>query len=80
MPPDTASDTDGPSLTPLGPLIAAALIMAGLFGGMLMMPRIMQAVSGGGVWAGLAVALLFMLALFAVLWLRGRHQHRGRDS
>jgi hypothetical protein len=58
------------------PLIAAAIIMIVVVAGWLAMPRIMLMVSGGGPLAGVAVAILFMLAFFAVLWLRARHQRR----
>jgi len=58
------------------PLIASALIMIATVAGWLAMPRLMLAVSGGGPWAGVAVAILFILAFFAVLWLRARHQRR----
>jgi hypothetical protein len=50
--------------------------MAALIGGFLLMPRIMLAVSGGGPVLGALVAILFILALFGVLWLRARHQRR----
>ena len=59
------------------PFVAAALIMAAIAGLFLLMPRIMLAVSGGGQFVGILVAILFMLALFAVLWLRARHQRRS---
>jgi len=62
------------------PLIAAGIIMAVFVGGWLVMPRIMLMVSGGGRWAGLAVALAFMLAFFAILWLRGRYQRRKQGE
>jgi hypothetical protein len=58
------------------PLVAAAVIMAAVVGGFLLMPRIMIAVSGGGPFIGILVAILFILAFFAVLWLRARHQRR----
>jgi hypothetical protein len=58
------------------PLVAAALIMAAVVGGFLLMPRIMLAVSGGGPFVGVLVAILFILAFFAVLWLRARYQRR----
>ena len=48
--------------------------MIAVFGGMLLMPRVMAAVSGGGPLAGAAVAIAFILAFFGVLWLRARHQ------
>jgi hypothetical protein len=56
--------------------IAAAIITICAFGGWFVMPRLMLAISGGGPVVGTLVAILFMLALFAVLWLRARHQHR----
>jgi hypothetical protein len=58
------------------PLIAAAVIMAVVVAGWLMMPRLMLLISGGGPIAGVAVAVAFMLAFFAVLWLRARRQRR----
>jgi hypothetical protein len=44
------------------------------------MPRVMRAVSGGGPVAGIAVALVFILAFFAVLWLRARQQRRNERT
>jgi hypothetical protein len=58
------------------PLVAAAIIMIAVVAGWLLMPRIMLLASGGGPVAGLVIAILFMLAFFAVLWLRSRHQRR----
>ena len=58
------------------PLIASALILLAVTGGWLLMPRIMLAVSGGGPLAILSVAVAFVMAFFAVLWLRARHQRR----
>lgn len=60
----------------IAPFVAAALILGAFVGLFLLMPRIMLAVSGGGPVAGVLVAILFMLAIFAVLWLRARHQRR----
>jgi hypothetical protein len=59
-----------------GPLIAAAVIIVVVMAGWFAMPRIMLLISGGGPFAGMAVAIAFMLAFFAVLWLRARHQRR----
>lgn len=59
-----------------GALIASALILVLTVAGWLAMPKIMLLVSGGGPFVGMAVAILFMLAFFAVLWLRARHQRR----
>jgi hypothetical protein len=62
-------------------LIASAVIIAVVVAGWLVMPKIMLLVSGGGPIAGAAVAIAFMLAFFAVLWLRARHQRRtNRNS
>ena len=58
------------------PAIAAAIIMAVLVAGWLMMPRLMLLVSGGGPLAGLALAIAFILAFFVLLWLRARRQRR----
>jgi hypothetical protein len=57
-------------------MIAAAIIMAFTVAGWFAMPSIMLLVSGGGPFVGMAVAILFMLSFFAVLWLRARHQRR----
>jgi len=63
-----------------GPFIAAALIMAAIAAGLMLMPRVMTAVSasGGGPIAGALVATAFLSLLFIVLWLRGRYQARNR--
>jgi hypothetical protein len=62
------------------PFVASALIILATVTGWLLMPKIMLLVSGGGPFAGAAVAILFMCAFFAVLWLRARHQRRiGRN-
>jgi hypothetical protein len=60
--------------------IAAAVIMAVIVGGMLAMPTIMTYVTGFGPAGGLALAIFFMVAFFAILWLRGRYQNRRRDQ
>ena len=57
-------------------MIAAAIIMVVTVAGWFAMPKIMLLVSGGGPYVGIAVAILFMLSFFAVLWLRARHQRR----
>ena len=56
--------------------LAAALIFIAFFGGWFLMPSLMRAVSGGGPIAGAIAALAFMLAFFAVFWLRTRYQRR----
>ncbi len=60
-----------------GPLIAAALIMAGAFAIVLAMPKIMALASSAGPVGGIAVALAFMLAFFGVFWLRSRAQKKS---
>ncbi len=60
--------------------IAAAIIMVAVVAGWLAMPSLMRMVSGGGPLVGVAVAIAFILAFFAVLWLRARRQRRfGED-
>ena len=54
--------------------VAAAVILAAFAAGWLVMPRIMLMVSGGGRIAGVLVAIAFMLAFFAIFWLRARRQ------
>jgi hypothetical protein len=63
-----------------GAPVAAALILGAMVVGWLLMPRLMLLVSDGGPLAGVLVAVLFMLAFFAVLWLRARHQRRSNGS
>ncbi len=58
-------------------MIASAIILIVVIAGWFAMPRIMLMVSGGGPIAGVAVAIAFMLAFFAVLWLRARYQRRS---
>jgi len=57
-------------------VVAAAIFMIVVVAGWLAMPRIMLAASRGGPIAGLAIAMVFILAFFGVLWLRARHQRR----
>ena len=59
-----------------GAMIASAAIIVAVMAGWLAMPKIMRMVSGGGPLVGVAVALAFILAFFAVLWLRARYQRR----
>jgi hypothetical protein len=60
--------------------IAAGVIMVTVVAGWLAMPRLMLLVSGGGPLVGAAVAVAFILAFFAVLWLRARWQRRSGDD
>ena len=57
-------------------VVAAALILLAVVTGWMLMPRLMLLVSDGGPITGALVAIFFMLAFFAVLWLRARHQRR----
>jgi hypothetical protein len=57
--------------------VAAAAILAAFVAGWLLMPRIMLMVSGGGRVAGVLVAIAFMLAFFAIFWLRARRQRHS---
>jgi hypothetical protein len=57
-------------------LIASAIIIGVTVAGWLLMPKIMLLVSEGGPFVGVSIAILFMLAFFAVLWLRARYQRR----
>jgi hypothetical protein len=61
------------------PVVAAAIIMIALVAGWLAMPKLMFLVSGGGPFLGVAVAIAFILAFFAVLWLRARQQRIKGD-
>jgi fucose permease len=56
--------------------LAAGLIMVAFFGGWFLMPPLMRLVSGGGPVVGSLVGLVFVLAFFAVFWLRTRYQRR----
>jgi hypothetical protein len=53
------------------------VILAAFAAGWLIMPRIMLMVSGGGRVAGVLVAIAFMLAFFAIFWLRARRQRHS---
>ena len=50
--------------------------MVAFFGGWFLMPPLMRLVSGGGPVVGSLVGLVFVLAFFAVFWLRTRYQRR----
>ena len=53
-------------------MIAAALILAGFSVVAYFLPTIMLAAVEVSPWAAVAVAAAFLLAFFAVFWLRGR--------
>lgn len=59
-------------------LIIAAVILFGFGSGLYFMPVIMRAI---GEWSSIAAAIfaaVFVIAFFAVFWLRGRYQRRKR--
>ena len=59
--------------------IAAALIMLGAGAGFFVMPGLMMSLSETSPWLAYGVAVLFVLAFFAVFWLRGRYQRNRQD-
>jgi membrane protein implicated in regulation of membrane protease activity len=59
--------------------IAAAIILVAAGLGFFVMPGIMLSLSEISPWLSYAVAIVFVLAFFAVFWLRARHQRR-RDG
>jgi hypothetical protein len=56
--------------------IAAAIILAVAMIGFFVMPGLMMWLSEISPWLSYALAILFVLAFFAVFWLRGRYQRR----
>ena len=56
--------------------IAAAIILAVAMIGFFVMPGLMMRLSEISLWLAYGVAILFVLAFFAVFWLRGRYQRR----
>jgi uncharacterized membrane protein YqjE len=61
--------------------IAAAAILAFVTFGLLAMPKIVIGLGDAvSPWLGVAVALLFILAPFGILWLRARSQRQQADK
>jgi hypothetical protein len=61
--------------------VAAALILGFVAVGLLLMPRLVIGLSElTSPFAGAALALLFILAPFIVLWLRSRAQRRAAQT
>lgn len=60
--------------------IAAAVILGvtGLI--FYYMPDMMMALSEISPWLSYGLAIAFVLAFFAVFWLRGKRQHKSEDS
>ncbi len=61
-------------------LLAAALIMAAVFIVMYFMPKLLLWIAGYNEYVAYATGALFILAFFAVFWLRARVQRRGGDE
>ncbi|MBW8639249.1 hypothetical protein K1W69_18785 [Hoeflea sp. WL0058] len=56
--------------------IAAAIILAGAFGLFYFMPQIMLFLGEISPWLAIVIAVLCVLAFFAVFWLRGLYKQR----
>jgi hypothetical protein len=59
--------------------IAAAVILAVAATGFFVMPGLMMRLSEISPWLSYGLAILFVLAFFAVFWLRGRYQRRHHE-
>ena len=57
--------------------LAAAIILLGFGLFAFYLPVIMRAAVGISQLAAIAVVVVFLAALFVILWLRSRSQHRG---
>lgn len=60
--------------------LAAAVIMAFVGLGFFVMPPLMMQLSEVTPWLAYAVAIVFVLAFFAIFWLRARQQRRNERS
>ena len=60
--------------------VAAAVILLGTGLVFYFMPAMMMALSEISPWLSYALAIAFVLAFFAVFWLRGKRQHRDEDT
>lgn len=60
--------------------IAAAVILGGTGLIFYFMPTMMMALSETSPWLSYAVAIIFVLAFFAVFWLRSRRQNRNSQD
>ncbi|VVT05586.1 hypothetical protein [Rhizobium sp. EC-SD404] len=60
--------------------LAAAVIMAFVGLGFFVMPPLMMQLSEVSPWLAYAVAIVFVLAFFAIFWLRARQQRRNERS
>lgn len=60
--------------------IAAAVILGGTGLVFYFMPSMMMALSEVSPWLSYALAISFVLAFFAVFWLRGKRQAKQQDK
>lgn len=60
--------------------VAAAVILLGTGLVFYFMPAMMMALSEISPWLSYALAIAFVLAFFAVFWLRGKRQRRDEDT
>lgn len=60
--------------------IAAALILGATGLVFYYMPSMMMSLSEISPWLSYALAISFVLAFFAVFWLRGRRQRKNKDT
>ena len=60
--------------------IAAAIILAGAFVLFYFMPQIMRFLGDISPWLAIVIAVLCVLAFFAVFWLRGLYRQRQENG
>jgi len=68
-----------PATSPRAAAIAAAVILGGTGLIFYFMPAMMMSLSDISPWLSYALAISFVLAFFAVFWLRGKRQQK-RDN
>jgi protein-S-isoprenylcysteine O-methyltransferase Ste14 len=69
-----------PSTSNRSSAIAAAIILGGTGLVFYFMPAMMMSLSEISPWLSYAVAAAFVLAFFAVFWLRGKRQNKDRKT
>ncbi|MEQ8306177.1 MAG: hypothetical protein RIA09_06420 [Hoeflea sp.] len=69
-----------PSSSGRSAAIAAAIILGGTGLVFYFMPAMMMALSEISPWLSYALAIAFVLAFFAVFWLRSKRQSRDSDA
>ena len=60
--------------------LAAAIIMASVFVIMYFMPKLLFWIAGFNEWLAYATGALFILAFFAIFWLRAKYQKRAKND